>query len=55
MRRDLTRLTETVFDLLIVGGGITGATLAWDASLRGLKVALIDKGDFGCATSAATS
>jgi glycerol-3-phosphate dehydrogenase len=42
-------------DLLIVGGGITGACAAWDASLRGLRVALVEKGDFGAATSAATS
>jgi glycerol-3-phosphate dehydrogenase len=54
-RRDPTRLEREKFDLLIVGGGISGATLAWDASLRGLKVALVDKGDFGGATSSATS
>jgi glycerol-3-phosphate dehydrogenase len=54
-KRDPSRLERETFDLLIVGGGISGATLAWDASLRGLKVALVDKGDFGCATSSATS
>ncbi len=53
--RDPTRLEREKFDLLIIGGGISGATLAWDASLRGLKVALVDKGDFGGATSAATT
>jgi glycerol-3-phosphate dehydrogenase len=52
MRRDLSRLADTAFDLLIVGGGIHGACAAWDASLRGLSVALVDQGDFGAATSA---
>ncbi len=55
MKRDFDTLRDRDFDLLIIGGGITGAALAWDASLRGLKVALVDKGDFGCATSSATS
>jgi glycerol-3-phosphate dehydrogenase len=51
MKRDLSKLTNTEHDLVIIGGGIYGATAAWDASLRGLKVALIEKGDFGCQTS----
>lgn len=51
MRRDLHRLTSEEFDLLVVGGGIYGAAAAWDATQRGLRVALIDKGDFGHATS----
>ena len=55
MERDFEKLGRETFDLLIVGGGITGATLAWDASLRGLKVALVDKGDFAMATTSATS
>ncbi len=55
MKRDPERFESQKFDLLIIGGGITGATLAWDASMRGLKVAVVDKGDFGCATSSATS
>lgn len=55
MERDLEKLGRETFDLLIVGGGITGATLAWDATLRGLKVALVDKGDFATATTSATS
>lgn len=42
-------------DLLIIGGGITGAALAYDAALRGLSVALVEKRDFGCATSSVTS
>lgn len=51
MKRDLNKLTNTVYDVLIVGAGIYGVNAAWDATLRGLKVALIDKGDFGSATS----
>ena len=39
------------FDLVVVGAGVYGAATAWDASLRGLSVALIDKGDFGSGTS----
>lgn len=51
MRRGIDRLASEEFDLLIVGAGIYGACAAWDASLRGLRVALIDRGDFGGATS----
>ena len=52
MKRDLARLDNNIFDLAVVGGGIYGACIAWDATLRGLSVALIEKGDFGEATSA---
>lgn len=52
MKRDLTQLTKNVYDIIIIGGGIYGACVAWDASLRGLKVALVEKADFGSATSA---
>lgn len=55
MKRELDRLAEDTYDLFIIGGGISGACLAWDASLRGLRVALADKADFGSATSSATS
>ncbi len=51
MQRDLRRLADTTFDLVVVGAGFYGALAAWDATLRGLSVALIDKGDFGGATS----
>jgi len=51
MNRELNAFSEREFDLLIVGAGIYGAAAAWDAALRGLSVALIDKGDFGGATS----
>jgi len=49
--RDLARLAEREFDVLVVGGGIYGLTIAYDAAQRGLSVALIDRGDFGAATS----
>src|SRR3954466_2230383 len=52
MRRNLSRFADTAFDLLVVGAGIHGACAAWDASLRGLSVAIVDQDDFGAATSA---
>ncbi len=55
MRRATARLADENFDLLIVGGGITGASVARDASLRGFKVALIERSDFANATSAHNS
>ncbi|HVP84686.1 MAG TPA: glycerol-3-phosphate dehydrogenase/oxidase [Rhizomicrobium sp.] len=55
MRRNLDRLANETFDLLIIGGGVTGACVARDAALRGYKVALVEKGDFAGATSAHNS
>src|SRR5579864_855954 len=49
------RLESQELDLLIVGGGITGAGIARDAALRGLRVALIEKGDLARGTSSASS
>jgi glycerol-3-phosphate dehydrogenase len=46
-----TNLKTTEFDVLIIGGGITGAGIALDAASRGMKVALIEKGDFASGTS----
>jgi glycerol-3-phosphate dehydrogenase len=51
MQRDLRRLADTPFDLVVIGAGIYGALAAWDAARRGLTVALVDRGDFGGATS----
>lgn len=51
MLRNITRLATTPFDLIVVGGGIYGACAAWEGALRGLRVALIEAGDFGGATS----
>jgi len=55
MRRATDRLADETFDLLIIGGGITGACVARDASMRGLNVALVERGDFANATSAHNS
>lgn len=52
MKRNLQSLTESQFDLIVVGGGIFGACAAWDAASRGLRVALMERGDFSEATSA---
>ncbi|MBN1541003.1 glycerol-3-phosphate dehydrogenase/oxidase [candidate division KSB1 bacterium] len=52
MQRDTMALTRTEFDVLVVGGGIYGATIAWEAVLQGLKTALIEKADFASGTSA---
>lgn len=54
MHRDPSLLTEKEYDLVIIGGGIFAACAAWDASLRGLSVALIEKHDF-CSGSSANS
>jgi glycerol-3-phosphate dehydrogenase len=55
MRRATDRLADEVHDILVVGGGITGACIARDAATRGLKVALVERGDFANATSAHNS
>ncbi len=55
MRRATDRLANETFDVLIIGGGITGACVARDASMRDLKVALIERDDFAHATSAHNS
>ena len=49
------RLQTEVFDVVVVGGGITGAATARDAALRGLKVAVIERGDFAIGTSSRSS
>ncbi len=57
LRRDhaLARLADETFDVLVVGGGITGTGVALDAASRGLRTALIDKGDFASGTSSKSS
>jgi glycerol-3-phosphate dehydrogenase len=52
---NVARLGETVFDVLVVGGGINGAVSAACLAARGAKVALIDKGDFASLTSQESS
>ena len=49
--RDFPALGTTPFDVLVVGGGIHGLATALDASARGLRVALVEAGDFAAATS----
>ncbi len=55
MKRDFTALQDGEFDLLVCGGGIYGTWTAYDAALRGLKVAIVEQGDWACATSSASS
>ncbi|HEV8409802.1 MAG TPA: glycerol-3-phosphate dehydrogenase/oxidase [Gemmatimonadaceae bacterium] len=49
------RLARDRFDVLVIGGGINGAGIARDAALRGLSVALIERGDFASGTSSRSS
>src|SRR5437764_12961259 len=51
MLRDVDRLTAHTFDVLVVGGGVYGLTLAYDAAQRGLSVALVEADDFGSGAS----
>jgi len=51
MHRDLDELTARTFDVLVVGGGIYGLTIAYDSAQRGLSVALIERHDFGSGAS----
>ncbi|WP_061221563.1 glycerol-3-phosphate dehydrogenase/oxidase [Leptospira borgpetersenii] len=44
-----------VYDLLVIGGGITGAHVLWDSTLRGMKSILLEKNDYASGTSQATS
>ncbi|WP_375748753.1 FAD-dependent oxidoreductase [Vibrio sp. HN007] len=54
-RASLQQLEGITFDLVVVGGGITGAAIARDAALRGLKVILVEKEDFASGTSSRSS
>lgn len=51
----LEAMTAAPLDVLVVGGGITGVSVALDAALRGLRVGLVERGDFACGTSSASS
>ena len=55
MPRTFTALESGVFDVLIIGGGITGAGVARDAAMRGMRVALVEKGDWASGTSSKSS
>ncbi|MFF2851728.1 FAD-dependent oxidoreductase [Streptomyces sp. NPDC058001] len=49
------QLSRATYDLLVIGGGILGISTAWHAAQSGLRVALVDAGDFAGATSSASS
>ena len=51
----MTELSGQQFDLLVIGGGITGCGVARDAAMRGLKVALVERDDFASGTSGRSS
>src|SRR5499426_3627430 len=51
MVRDLDRVTASTFDVLVVGGGIYGLAIAYDAAQRGLSVGLVERDDFGSGAS----
>ena len=55
MERFIEKNNHEKFDVIVIGGGISGASVAYEAATRGLKVALLEKKDFSWATSAATS
>jgi glycerol-3-phosphate dehydrogenase len=52
---NLRRLKDETFDVLVIGGGITGAGVALDAAARGLRVALVERDDFASGTSSKSS
>ena len=54
-QRVLAALAAEIFDVLVIGGGITGAGVARDAALRGLRVALVEQDDFASGTSSRSS
>ena len=54
-QRALSRMNREAMDLIVIGGGITGCGIAREASIRGLRVALLEKEDFGFGTSGRSS
>jgi glycerol-3-phosphate dehydrogenase len=55
VKRFIESHNNATYDIIVIGGGITGAAVAYEAASRGLSVAMVEKGDFGAATSSATS
>ncbi|GAB4545253.1 MAG: glycerol-3-phosphate dehydrogenase/oxidase [Anaerolineae bacterium] len=52
---NLARMQSTQFDILVIGGGVTGVSIARDAALRGYHVALVERADFASGTSSKSS
>jgi glycerol-3-phosphate dehydrogenase len=50
-KEHINEILSSQFDLIVIGGGITGAGIAWDATLRGLKVLLLEQNDYASGTS----
>ncbi len=48
---NLRKMSQLELDVLVIGGGITGAGVAWDAARRGMKIGLLEMNDFGSGTS----
>ena len=55
MSRSFAALESDIFDVLVIGGGITGAGVARDAAMRGMKVAIVDKNEWASGTSSRSS
>jgi glycerol-3-phosphate dehydrogenase len=55
MKRFIENFNDKEYDIIVIGGGISGAAVAYEAASQGYSVALVEKGDFGAATSSATS
>jgi len=54
-KENIQKMRDRNFDLIIIGGGITGAAISRDATMRGFSVALLEKGDFASGTSSRSS
>ncbi|MBI4758021.1 MAG: FAD-dependent oxidoreductase, partial [Chloroflexi bacterium] len=54
-QRNIGRLKEETFDILVIGGGVTGCGIARDAAMRGFSTALVEKEDFASGTSSKSS
>ena len=55
LRANPQTVSNTLFDLIVIGGGVTGSATARDAALRGLSVLLLEKDDFASGTSSRSS
>jgi glycerol-3-phosphate dehydrogenase len=51
MTRDPSRLATDTFDAIVIGGGVYGLATAWELASRGIRIAIVERGDFGAATS----